>query len=121
VVAGLLLLGAGPPADELRVDDWRTFRPGPVELSTVWQPYPPAARSKTFKHPPAIVLDSGRAALSMVTDGESMRIGRSIAVDLKQTPILVWEWKPLALPVGGDVRRSIRNDQADASCSCSRA
>jgi hypothetical protein len=102
-------LGAGPlPA--VRLDDWNAYPPGPLDLSGAWQRYPPAATP--FKDPPAIVLDEGRPVLRLVTAGEAMRVGRRPRVDLQATPWLVWEWKPLVLPEGGDVRHPGRNDQA---------
>jgi hypothetical protein len=41
-----------------------------------------------------------------------MRLGRAIKADIRNTPWLVWEWKALVLPAGGDVRDARRNDQA---------
>jgi hypothetical protein len=58
------------------------------------------------------VQDEGRPVLQLMTDREAMRVGRMLKVDPKKTPWLVWEWKPLVLPEGGDVRNPKRNDQA---------
>jgi hypothetical protein len=104
-----MTLGAGPAAP-VRLDDWDAYPLGAVDLSGQWRRYPP--ETTPFKHPPAIVQDAGRAALQLVTAGEAMRIGRVPKVDLEKTPWLVWEWKPLVLPDGGDVRDPRRNDQA---------
>ncbi len=43
-----------------------------------------------------------------------MAVGRSLHLDVATTRTLMWEWKPLVLPVGGDVREHAakRNDQA---------
>ena len=65
-----------------------------------------------FKRPPVIMPDEGRPVLQLTTAGEAMRIGRNLKVDAKKTPWLVWEWKALVLPDGGDVRDLKRNDQA---------
>jgi Protein of unknown function (DUF3047) len=108
-VAVVLTLGAGP-ATMVRVDSWNTSPPGPLDLSGMWRRYP--AERTPFKHPPTIAQDEGRAVLQLTTDSEAMRIGRTLKVDLKETPWLVWEWKPLVLPEGGDVRDPKRNDQA---------
>jgi hypothetical protein len=105
----VLALGAGPVAT-VRVDDWDTRPVGPLDLSTTWQRYPEGGTA--FKQPPAIVPDAGRRVLQLRTDGEAMRVGRALKVDLDTTPWLVWEWKPLVLPEGGDVRNPERNDQA---------
>jgi Protein of unknown function (DUF3047) len=108
LVAVFLTLGAGPIAT-VRVDSWDASPPGPLDLSGPWRRYPPELTP--FKHPPAIVQDNGRAVLQLTTDNEAMRIGRALKVYLEKTPWLVWEWKPLRLPGGGDVRDPKRNDQ----------
>jgi hypothetical protein len=108
VVLGLTL-GAGP-GSTVRVDNWDAYPVGPLDLSAEWRPYPPERTA--FKQPPTIVQDDGRRVLQLATAGEAMRIGRTLQIDPKQTPWLVWEWKVLMLPEGGDVRRVRRNDQA---------
>lgn len=104
-----LALGAGP-ASTVRVDDWEAHSTGLLDLSALWSRYP--SQSTPFTHPPAIVRDDGRAVLQLVTNGEAMRIGRPLKIDVSRTPWLTWEWKPLVLPEGGDVRDPKRNDQA---------
>jgi len=103
-------LGAGP-VSAVRVDDWEAGAAGPLDLNAIWRRYPPG-KSAPFKHPPAIVHDDGRPVLQLRTEGEAMRVGRQVKVDVKKTPWLTWEWKPLVLPDGGDVRDYRRNDQA---------
>jgi hypothetical protein len=109
LAVALLALGAGP-APSVRVDDWDSQPIGALDLSRTWQPYGEA--STVFKRPPAVVLDEGRRVLQLETDGEAMRIGRPVRVELDKTPVLTWEWKALVLPEGGDVRNPERNDQA---------
>jgi hypothetical protein len=104
-----LTLGAGA-AGPIRVDSWEAYPVGPLDLAREWKRYPPA--ETRFTRPPAIVLDAGRPVLELATSGEAMRVGRTMAVDLRATPWLTWEWKPLVLPDGGDVRNARRNDQA---------
>lgn len=66
---------------------------------------------------------SGKADISMVSDGgvpavrfrsanTSFSIQKKIKVDLKQFPLLGWEWKVTELPRGGDFRKSRTDDQA---------
>jgi Protein of unknown function (DUF3047) len=109
IVAGIVTLGAGP-ASTIRVDSWSAYPIGPLELSGEWRRYPPEPTA--LRQPPAIVLEAGRPVLQLTTSGEALRIGRSLKVDVSKTPWLVWEWQPLALPDGGDVRNAKRNDQA---------
>jgi DUF3047 family protein len=98
--------------DFVPVDNWTEYRVGvlPVSGSGKWKIY---SSLKVFKHPPSVVIDEDRRALLLKTDRETMAIGRSIHADIATTRILVWEWKPLVLPVGGDVREHAakRNDQ----------
>ena len=105
-----LVLGAGPAAP-IRVDDWDEYGEGPLAMTRHWSFYPSAAR-RTFKTPPAVVVDGGRKVLQLKTDHESVGMWRALAVDVRATPRLVWHWKPLILPEGGDVRRASKNDQA---------
>jgi hypothetical protein len=109
LVVVLLALGAGP-VSTVRVDNWDAYPVGRLDLSAAWRRYP--TEPTPFKHPPAIVQDDGRHVLQLTTEREPMRIGRTLKIDLKDTPWLVWEWKPLVLPKGGDVRNLKRNDQA---------
>ena len=109
LLALVLLLATGASSAGLRIDDWDTRAPGPLELGKVWKTYPFQERP-VFKHPPAIVNDE-RRVLRLATESEAMRVGRSMKVDLQRTPWLVWRWKPLVLPEGGDVRDRKRNDQ----------
>jgi DUF3047 family protein len=104
-----LTLGAGP-VSTVRVATWDVHPPGPLDLSAQWSRYPPGRTP--FKKPPAVVQDDGRPVLELTTVDEPLRIGRSLKVDPKATPWLTWEWKPLVLPDGGDVRNPKRNDQA---------
>jgi hypothetical protein len=109
LAAVVLTLGAGP-GSTVRVDNWDAYPLGPLDLAAEWRRYPPERTS--FKQPPAIVQDDRRRVLQLTTAGEAMRLGRTLEIDLKATPWLVWEWKVLTLPEGGDVRHARRNDQA---------
>ncbi len=98
--------------DIVSVDNWTEYPVGvlPVSGPGKWKIY---SSMKVFKHPPSIVIDENRRALLLKTDHETMAIGRSIHADIATTRILVWDWKPLVLPAGGDVREHAakRNDQ----------
>jgi DUF3047 family protein len=105
--------GASEPARVaiVRVDTWDSAPDGPLDLSRDWQ-LNPHAPSTTFRYPPAIILDGPQRALRLRTDHETVSLWRMVRADLRRTPRLVWEWKALALPAGGDVRQPRRNDQA---------
>ena len=107
LVLAVLTLGGGAAA-AVRVDDWESYTPGTLSLAGVWQPYPAGLK---FKHAPAIVVDGSRPGLLLKTEDEPMRIGRAVKVNPRETPWLMWDWKALVLPEGGDVRDPKRNDQ----------
>jgi len=92
-----------------RLDTWASMPEG-LFLSGEWQPYP-GSSTRALKFPPAIVIDSGRRVLQIKTENESVKIGRAVRIDVAQAPRLVWEWKAVTLPQGGDVRHPQRNDQ----------
>lgn len=56
-------------------------------------------------------LDS-RKVLHLRSDNESSTISKEVKVDVKQFPILEWEWKVVTLPNGGDARRKETDDEA---------
>jgi hypothetical protein len=109
-VAAVLMIAAAPVGN-VRIDTWDTYPPGPLSLTETWQPYPHTSAAP-LKDPPAIVLDGPRKALRRKTDHESVTLGRAASIEAKRTPRLMWEWKGVRLPAGGDVRDSRRNDQA---------
>jgi hypothetical protein len=107
--AAVLALGAGP-ASTVRVDNWDAYTIGPLDLSAEWRRYPP--ERGTLKHAPEVVTEAGRPVLQLTTSSEAVRIGRALKIDPAKTPWLVWDWKALVLPEGGDIRDLKRNDQA---------
>jgi len=107
--AAVLALGAGP-GSTVRVDNWDAYTVGPLDLSAEWRRYPP--ERGTLKHAPEVVVEAGRPVLQLKTSGEAVRIGRALKIDPAKTPWLVWDWKALVLPEGGDIRDLKRNDQA---------
>jgi hypothetical protein len=106
----VLVLVAPLVVSAQRVDTWDQ-NVGPLDLSGRWQPYPGSSTGKV-KAPPAVGRDEGRSVLRLETDHESVAIWRQLEIDPAAMRYLVWEWKVMRLPVGGDVRVPTRNDQA---------
>jgi hypothetical protein len=51
--------------------------------------------------------------LRMVSQGDAaFGIKKDLAVDLRETPFLNWQWRVNGLPKEGDIRRADRDDQA---------
>jgi len=95
------------------VDDWADYPVG-TRLLSVPGPWKVYSSMKVFKYPPTVVVDEAQRALRLKTDHETMAIGRAMQLDVTTLSTLTWEWKPVVLPVGGDVRAydAQRNDQA---------
>ncbi len=99
--------------DSVSVDDWADYPVG-TRLLSVPGPWKVYSSMKVFKYPPTVVVDEAQRALRLKTDHETMAIGRAMQLDVTTLSTLTWEWKPLLLPEGGDVRAydAQRNDQA---------
>jgi len=111
---GGLGLGAGVrsarAADAFLVEDWSGIPVGTKGL-------PPGWKKQSWGNPNydfGIVEEGGRKVLRLRSDGDSSNISKEIKgkVRLRDTPILEWTWKVVALPKGADLRRKETDDQA---------
>jgi Protein of unknown function (DUF3047) len=59
-----------------------------------------------------VVTDGSDRVLHLRSRGDNSTISKEIKVDVKELPLLVWRWRAVALPVGGDCRRMATDDQA---------
>ncbi|MBI4608872.1 MAG: DUF3047 domain-containing protein [Candidatus Rokubacteria bacterium] len=84
----------------------------PAKLPSVG--VPPAWNLKEFagRAVVEVVREDSRLALRLLSDGTSFALYRDVLVDVKQYPILAWQWKVTKLPTGGDVRERATDDQA---------
>jgi len=60
----------------------------------------------------ALVQDGGGRALKLRSRASSFSLQRKVAIDLKRTPFVVWQWKVTELPQRGDFRQRATDDQA---------
>jgi hypothetical protein len=60
----------------------------------------------------ALVQDGEGRALRLRTGASSFSLQRKVAIDLTQTPFVVWQWKVTELPKRGDFRHRATDDQA---------
>ena len=67
---------------------------------------------KSGKADLAVVKDEGVSAVRFRSAATSFSLQKKVKVALKEFPMLTWEWKVTALPVGGDFRKSETDDQA---------
>ena len=107
---GLLVATAAWAADVVVIEDWSQYPVGAKGRPKDWE----AQRWGSPVYDFTIVMDGGVKALHMKSNNEGSTIARSIKgkVNLKETPILEWRWKVVALPKGGDSRQKATDDQA---------
>jgi hypothetical protein len=112
VVTALLLAVAAVAwaADQVVIEDWTSQKVGSKGIPAGW-------KGQNWGSPTydmTVVDDGGRRALHMVSRDDGSTIARDIKgkVNLKETPVLEWNWKAVTLPQGGDSRRKATDDQA---------
>jgi hypothetical protein len=98
-------------ADSVLIEDWSSDAVGTRGIPPSWQ------KRQSWGSPRfdfEIVEDAGRKVLHEKSEGDSSSIHREIKgkVKLKETPILAWSWKIVALPKGADSRKAETDDQA---------
>jgi hypothetical protein len=109
VLAGILVATLALAADVV-IEDWSVAPVGHKGIPPGWEKQ--AWGNPTYDF--TVVELDGRRALHLVSAGDSSNIHRDIRgkVRLADTPVLEWTWKVVALPKGGDARRSMTDDQA---------
>jgi DUF3047 family protein len=109
IAAVLFVVAAASAADEFVVEDWKQ-KLGATGIPSGWQGQNWGSPKYDFKVEEA----NGRAALHMKSANEGSTISREIKgkVDLKQTPVLEWTWKTVALPENGNSCKKATDDQA---------
>lgn len=104
----LLALAAAADGDTVVVEDWTTPALGAKGIPPTWQRQRWGSPAYDF----TVVEDGGRRALHLRSAGDSSTVSKEIKVSLKETPVLEWSWKVIALPKGADSRRKETDDQA---------
>ena len=59
-----------------------------------------------------VVVEASDRVLRLRSPGDNSTISKEIKVDVKEYPLLVWRWKVMVLPAGGDCRRKATDDEA---------
>jgi hypothetical protein len=111
VLATLALLALSVGATELVViEDWSSHPAGTRGIPPPWQKQRWGSPNYDF----TVIEDGGRKVVHLRSAGDSSNISKEIKgkVNLKETPVLEWTWKVVALPKGGDSRRKEADDQA---------
>jgi hypothetical protein len=109
--AGLLALAAlAWAADVVPIEDWSGYAVGTKGIPPGWQKQRWGSPNYDF----TVVEGDGQKALHLKSAGDSSNISKEIKgkVTLKETPVLEWSWKVVALPRGADSRQKETDDQA---------
>jgi hypothetical protein len=109
----LLVLGVAAlawAADVVVVEDWASVPVGTKGIPPGWQKQRWGSPTYDF----AVVEQEGGKVLHLKSAGEGSTISKEIKgkVNLKETPILEWTWKAVALPQGADARKKETDDEA---------
>jgi len=93
----------------LLVEDWSRHPVGATGIPEGWK------GGQTWGTPAydfTVVQESPMKALHLRSRGDSSTISKEVKVNLKETPILEWQWKAVTLPKGADARNKNTDDQA---------
>jgi hypothetical protein len=92
------------------VEDWASVPVGTKGIPPGWQKQRWGSPNYDF----TVVEQEGRKVVHLKSAGDSSNISKDIKgkVNLKDTPILEWSWKVVALPQGADSRKKDTDDQA---------
>lgn len=93
----------------LLVEDWATHRVGAKGIPEGWKG---GQRWGNPSYDFTVIQESPMKVLHLRSHGDSSTISKEVKVNLKETPILEWQWKVVTLPKGGDARNKNTDDQA---------
>jgi Protein of unknown function (DUF3047) len=111
VVLFLLVFTAAAWAADVVVDNWKSQKLGARGIPEGW------LGGQTWglpQHDLTIEDNDGHRVLHLKSKIESSNIRKDIKgkINLRETPILEWSWKVVALPKNGDCRKKSADDQA---------
>jgi hypothetical protein len=90
------------------VEDWSTQPPGRAGIPDGWTGQSWGSPRYDF----TVVTDGAARVLHLKSRGDNSTISKEVKIDVRDLPLLVWRWKAVALPAGGDCRKRATDDQA---------
>ena len=105
ICVAAVAVAAEPPT--LVVEEWSRQALGRPGVPGGWS-------GQTWGNPQydlTVVTDGSDRVLHLRSRGDNSTINKKITVDVKELPLLVWRWKAVTLPAGGDCRRKTTDDQ----------
>jgi hypothetical protein len=111
VLTVLALTALAAAATQVVIEDWKAYKVGTTGLPGEWKAQ--NWGSANYQNL-TIVDDDGHRALRMKSANDGLTLNREIKgkVNLRDTPILEWEWKAIVLPKGGNSCKKATDDQA---------
>ena len=112
-VVGLLVLSLvtlAVAAGDFAVEDWSKMNAGAKGIPAGWKGQNWGTPTYDF----TVVDDEGVRALNLKSKNEGSTVSKDVKgkVDLRETPILEWKWKMVALPKGANSCLKTADDQA---------
>ena len=106
ILTAAIAVSAGSPA--IVVEDWSTQPSGGAGIPDGWTGQSWGSPRYDF----TVVTDGAARVLHLKSRGDNSTISKEIKIDVRELPLLVWRWKAVALPAGGDCRKRATDDQA---------
>jgi Protein of unknown function (DUF3047) len=106
ILAAAIAVGAESPA--IVVEDWSHQPQGRTGIPDGWS----GQSWGSPRYDLTVVAEGADRVLHLKSRGDNSTISKEIKIDVKELPLLVWRWKVVALPQGGDCRRRATDDQA---------
>jgi len=106
ICVAAVAVAAEPPT--FGVEDWSRHALGRPGIPEGWS-------GQSWGSPQydlTVVTDGSDRVLHLKSRGDNSTISKEIKVDVKELPLLVWRWKAVVLPAGGDCRRKATDDEA---------
>jgi hypothetical protein len=106
ILTAAITVSAESPA--ILVEDWSTQPQGRAGIPDGWAGQSWGSPRYDF----TVVADGATRVLHLKSRGDNSTISKEIKIDVRELPLLVWRWKAVALPAGGDCRKKATDDQA---------
>jgi len=106
ILVTAVAVSAEPPT--IVVEDWSRQPQGRTGVPDGWSGQSWGSPRYDF----TVVVDGSDRVLRLRSHGDNSTISKEIKVDAKAFPLLVWRWKAVVLPAGGDCRHKATDDEA---------